>query len=212
MVFLPETVTESRSTDVRQQLATEQKRLAKLWDAFKKQEDEYRAVERERDELWARVQDLEKVASVLGDSPTKTAARLTHLETENERLRRDVSEIGARLEENRNAFYDEQQRLAKLYKVYEDTEAQLERAQKELDRLNNRVASRTKAATASASQSKPKPKRKKSGLTPKQRAQRKYAASLRGIRKRAGKASGGSGLIKNRSAARALRRKLGLKS
>ena len=52
---------------------------------------------------------------------------------------------------------------------------------------------------------------KKSTLTKKQRAQRKYAASMRGLRKRAKKTSGGKGRVAKRSSATRLRRKLGLK-
>ncbi len=54
-------------------------------------------------------------------------------------------------------------------------------------------------------------KRGKSKLTKKQLAQRKYAASMRGVRKRAKKASGGKGRVSKRSGATKLRRKLGLK-
>ncbi|HJQ93116.1 MAG TPA: hypothetical protein VJ874_02395 [Candidatus Thermoplasmatota archaeon] len=53
--------------------------------------------------------------------------------------------------------------------------------------------------------------KKKKALTPKQRAQRKYAASMRGVRKRAKKASGGKGRVAKRAGAAKLRRKLGLK-
>jgi hypothetical protein len=53
--------------------------------------------------------------------------------------------------------------------------------------------------------------KKKSKLTKKQLAQRKYAASMRGVRKRAKKASGGKGRVAKRSSATKLRRKLGLK-
>ncbi len=47
-------------------------------------------------------------------------------------------------------------------------------------------------------------------LTPRQRAQRKYAGAMRGIRKRAKTATGGRGRIGKRSAATNLRRKLGI--
>ena len=53
--------------------------------------------------------------------------------------------------------------------------------------------------------------KKKSKLTKKQLAQRKYAASMRGVRKRAKKASGGKGRVTKRAGATKLRRKLGLK-
>ena len=47
-------------------------------------------------------------------------------------------------------------------------------------------------------------------LSPAQRNQRKYAATVKGIRGRAAKAAGGKGRIKNRPAAKKLRGKLGL--
>ena len=53
-------------------------------------------------------------------------------------------------------------------------------------------------------------KKAKSKLTKKQLAQRKYAATMKGIRKRAKTTSRGKGLIKKRSAASTLRKKLGL--
>jgi hypothetical protein len=56
-------------------------------------------------------------------------------------------------------------------------------------------------------------KRKRAGkLTKKQHAQRKYAAKMRGVRKRAKTTRGGKGRIAKRSTATRLRRKMGLKS
>ncbi|MHB8632675.1 MAG: hypothetical protein ACYDBQ_01725 [Thermoplasmatota archaeon] len=62
----------------------------------------------------------------------------------------------------------------------------------------------------------PKRPRKKTGarkkpLSTKQRAQRKYAARMKGVRKRATAARGGKGAIAKRQAATRLRRRLGLK-
>lgn len=54
-------------------------------------------------------------------------------------------------------------------------------------------------------------RKKPKALTPKERAQRKYAARVKTLRARAAKAGGGRGRIKARAAARKLRRKLGLK-
>lgn len=48
-------------------------------------------------------------------------------------------------------------------------------------------------------------------LTRKQRAQRKYAGKMRGVRKRATKTRRGKGRIKKRPAARKLRKRLGLR-
>ena len=55
------------------------------------------------------------------------------------------------------------------------------------------------------------PKARGSGLTPKQRAQRKYAAGMRTVRSRAKTTKGGKGRIAKRSGATKLRRSLGLK-
>lgn len=53
---------------------------------------------------------------------------------------------------------------------------------------------------------------KKSKLSKKQLAQRKYAAQVRVLRQRAKKTAGGKGRIAKRSSATKLRRKLGLKA
>jgi hypothetical protein len=52
--------------------------------------------------------------------------------------------------------------------------------------------------------------RSKTQLTPRQKAQRKYAAAMRSIRSRAKTTRGGRGRIGTRSAATKLRRKLGI--
>ena len=52
----------------------------------------------------------------------------------------------------------------------------------------------------------------KKKLTAKQLAQRKYAGSMAGVRRRAKKSSGGKGRVAKRSSAAKLRRKLGIKS
>ena len=54
--------------------------------------------------------------------------------------------------------------------------------------------------------------RKSSTLTPRQKAQRKYAAGMRSIRTRAKTTRGGRGRIGKRAAATTLRRKLGIKT
>ncbi|MFO1532147.1 MAG: hypothetical protein ABR562_00375 [Thermoplasmatota archaeon] len=56
------------------------------------------------------------------------------------------------------------------------------------------------------------PAKRKAKLTKKQLAQRKYAARMKGVRKRAKKAAGGKGRVAKRGAASAMRRHLGLKA
>jgi hypothetical protein len=66
------------------------------------------------------------------------------------------------------------------------------------------------AARKSAKRAKKSAKRSK--LTRKQLNQRRYAASMRGLRKRAKKRTGGKGRVAKRSSATRMRRKLGLKA
>jgi hypothetical protein len=69
-----------------------------------------------------------------------------------------------------------------------------------------------KAATKSARKTtKRSPKKSAKKLSKKQVAQRKYAATVKTIRKRAKKTAGGTGPIADRPAATAARKKLGLK-
>jgi hypothetical protein len=56
------------------------------------------------------------------------------------------------------------------------------------------------------------PRRKRSKLTTKQKAQRKYASQMRAVRGRAATTARGRGRIETRRAATTLRRKYGLKS
>lgn len=202
MVRLPQAV--AKVDSARQELLLEQRRLAKLWDAFKKQEDEYRAIERERDDLWTRVQELEKASAGLGD-PRQTFARLRALEKENEKLRADVADLGGRLEEYRASFNEEQERLAKLYKVYEDAEAGRLRAEKEAHKLGKerdgllgKIGSLSRTAQAVATQRGGKGSKR-------QRLQRQYAGRMGAIRRRAARAPGGKGPIANRTAAQKAR-------
>lgn len=131
MILLATATVTTKASGPKQELLLEQRRLTKLWDAFKQQELEFRAIERERDDLWERVQELEKATEGLG-SPTQTLAKLQRYDEENQRLRADVADLGQRLEKNRQQFHEEQERLAKLFKVYEDAESRLGDAWKEL--------------------------------------------------------------------------------
>lgn len=54
-------------------------------------------------------------------------------------------------------------------------------------------------------------RKKRAKLSPRQRAQRKYAAGVKSMRGRAAQTRGGKGKIAQRAAARKLRRRLGLK-
>jgi len=58
----------------------------------------------------------------------------------------------------------------------------------------------------------PAKRKRKSTLTKKQLAQRKYAGRMSGVRKRAKKAGGGKGRISKRRAATGMRKRMGLKS
>lgn len=191
------------------ELESEQRRLAKLWDAFKTQEDQLKALEAERDDILAEYRKLEKSIADLG-SPQRVKARITQLEAENQLLKGDAARTASRLEEYVKLFTREQERLAKLYKVFEDTEARLDKANAELAKA---TATPRKVAPVA-----PTPARKRKGTAkkgvlglPLAERKKRYNAEFAAFRKRAAKARGGKGAYKDRPGAVALRKKYGLK-
>lgn len=115
---------------VKAELEREQRRLAKLWDAFKTQEDQLKALERERNDILDKFRGLERQLVDMG-TPTQIRARISHLDSENRRVGSDLATASTRVEKYVGLFTQEQERLAKLYKVYEDAEARLHRYETE---------------------------------------------------------------------------------
>lgn len=115
---------------VRDQLETEQERLAKLWDAFKTQEDELRAIENERDALLKRLEEMEDEMKEIG-SVASVKAKLDYLESENKRLSDELRKASDLTDDYRENFEKEQERLAKLFKVYEDVSGQIDEYQEQ---------------------------------------------------------------------------------
>jgi chromosome segregation ATPase len=181
------------------ELDNEQKRLAKLWDAFKTQEDQLKSLMRERDDALTQYRNLEKTFTELG-SPTKVRARISELEAENRRLEAEGNVAASRLERYVDLFTKEQERLAKLYKVYEDAEA----------RLNtfNKAAAKT-AATVRPATTRPASKPSPKPTTAQRRAA--YERELAAFKKRAAARPGGKGKFENRPGALKLKRKYGIK-
>ncbi|MHB8634069.1 MAG: hypothetical protein ACYDBQ_08915 [Thermoplasmatota archaeon] len=141
---------------LRRELEAEQARLAKLWEAYKAQEDELQRAKREYPQLEERLQDRERTIENL----RRDVARLEPLSRyksdydtvvkENQGLRGEVDHLDAELRraadqirsiehemgilredasskkrvgELESQLEEERERLAKLYKVYEDLEA-----------------------------------------------------------------------------------------
>ena len=145
------------AAEAQRELEREQDRLAKLWDAYKIQEDELERLKRdyplmeekmfERDrqidnlrrelsrlEGSARYKDQYEDAAAQND---KLRGEVDHLETELERALRTIEGLegevdslraneadAGRLAELESQLAEEQERLAKLYRVYEDVEAE----------------------------------------------------------------------------------------
>ena len=114
------------------ELENEQKRLAKLWDAFRTQEDMLNQLQAERDSVMKEWKSLERQMEGLG-TPSKIRTRLATLENTNTRLRNDSSSAQARLEEYARMYAQEQERLAKLFKVYQDTQSKYDTLRKRTD-------------------------------------------------------------------------------
>jgi len=114
------------------ELENEQRRLAKLWDAFKTQEDIIKQLQTERDNILKEWRSLERQMENLG-TPARIRSRLAGLENQNQRLRNDASSATARLEEYARMYSQEQERLAKLFKVYQDTQAKYDTLRKRVE-------------------------------------------------------------------------------
>ncbi len=193
------------------ELESEQRRLAKLWDAFKTQEDQLKALERERDDILGEYRKLEKSLVDLG-SPARVKARILDLESENQLLKGDAARTASRLEEYVKLFTQEQERLAKLYKVFEDTEARLDKANAEIARLapRKKIVAPVAAKPAPARKATVKKGAGKKPLTLAERRNR-YNTEFAAFKKRAMSARGGKGAYQNRPGAVALRKKYGIK-
>lgn len=149
------------------ELRQEQERLAKLWDAYKAQEDEFKALkaqsaewaprlgayEREIDSLHREVSRLEPLSRMKAefDNAQRENQVLRHeVESVNRELRaahdemaRHVDELASlralgnsksRVTELEHELDTERDRLAKLYKVYEEQSAGLKASHAHLDR------------------------------------------------------------------------------
>jgi len=152
---------------VRSELAREQDRLAKLWEAYKAQEDELsnlrretpilqeRVLERERalESLRREVSRLEPLSRYKGEYDAAVRENQT-LRVEVESLNRELRRLGdatreqeseivrlredaaskSRVAELESSLDAERERLAKLYKVYEEQAGDLKAAQLRLER------------------------------------------------------------------------------
>lgn len=151
----------------RSELAKEQERLAKLWEAYKVQEDELANLRREAPILQERVNERERAL----ESLRREVARLEPLSRykseyestvrENQSLRVEVESLGrelrrltdqvreqeaemvhlredaaskSRVAELQGSLDAERERLAKLYKVYEEQAADLKQSSGRLER------------------------------------------------------------------------------
>ncbi|MEK6975354.1 MAG: hypothetical protein AABY18_03320 [Candidatus Thermoplasmatota archaeon] len=125
---------------VRAELAREQERLRKLWDAFKTQEDE---LSRLRTAAPATLnasdgrgsESLRREVELLTGDLRRAAEGQKRLEDENQVLRengRAHSETNRRLTSVEGELAEERERLAKLYAVYEEVEGERKKLESRL--------------------------------------------------------------------------------
>lgn len=150
----------------RKALEEEQERLAKLWDAYKAQEDELNRIKRDyplmEEKLFERERTIEslnrEIAELQGlarykadyeslvDEAEKLEdeldAKTEELEEVNRTLKgleselgslRQISDLRPRVDELTQELEEERERLAKLYRVYEDLEAEKKDVEAQLD-------------------------------------------------------------------------------
>jgi chromosome segregation ATPase len=146
----------STDQDVRAELRREQDRLAKLWQAFKNAEDELEHLRKERPVMLETVADQDRSMAKLRSEMAQLREQAGHsdraeeLERRNrillievENLNREMRAAQHSLEQHAKGesahvasleadLRKEQERLAKLYQVYEEREAELKAAQARL--------------------------------------------------------------------------------
>lgn len=141
-VYQPKTVqatqvaaSDDEVTSLRGELAREQERLRKLWDAFKAQEDELarlRATGAPAAPLASAADDratesLRREVDLLTSDLRRAAEVQRRLEDENQALReaaRTHSEVAQQAQRLETELAEERERLAKLYAVYEEVDAE----------------------------------------------------------------------------------------
>ena len=137
---------EALRAEDKRRLDEEQRRLEKLWDAFKLQEREV-LTERERaGRLDRELQDKDSSRARLEADVEEKADQLRRVEEDNRLYQSKVEELEGRLaqlkdleemrsqaEDYRAKYEAERERLAKLYAVYEESEAERDRLKKELE-------------------------------------------------------------------------------
>jgi chromosome segregation protein len=134
------------SGETRRKLEEEQRRLEKLWDAFKMQERELRAAEEkatrlERDladkdagkaRLEADLEDKEADVRRTSEENAELLAKVEELERRLGQLK-DLEELRSQAEDYRAKYESERDRLAKLFALFEESEAERERLQREVE-------------------------------------------------------------------------------
>lgn len=137
---------EAVGAEHRRKLEEEQRRLEKLWDAFKLQESELRSASEKASRLERDLLDKDSSKARLEAEVEDKEKQLRAVEGENDELRAQVDKLTSKLEqlkdmeamrsqaEDYRAKYEaERERLAKLFAVYEESEAERERMRRELE-------------------------------------------------------------------------------
>lgn len=134
---------------VRAELASEQERLRKLWDAFKSQEDELSRLRSTNGAATAlqstaattsaadqrTIESLRRETELLAGDLRRAGEAQRRLEEENADLReqgRSRDEVERRANQFQSDLEQERERLAKLYVVYEEVEAERARLEQHL--------------------------------------------------------------------------------
>lgn len=143
-VYQPKTVqkeptlefTEDGTDPVRAELAREQERLRKLWDAFKSQEDELVRLRAAPPAAAAPTttaggsEALRREVDLLTGDLRRAADAQRRLEEENQALRDNAkvhAEVARQLASAQSDLDEERERLAKLFAVYEEVDAERKR-------------------------------------------------------------------------------------
>jgi chromosome segregation ATPase len=136
-----ESAPDATTDALRAELAREQERLRKLWDAFKTQEDELAQLRLATPTSTLSAADgrgsdsLRREVELLTGDLRRAAEGQKRLEDENQVLRENAkahAEVARRLTNVEGELAEERERLAKLYAVYEEVETERKKLESRL--------------------------------------------------------------------------------
>jgi chromosome segregation ATPase len=121
------------ATDAQSKYEQERQRLAKLWEAYEKQEKDFAALKDRVGGMEAEVADRDRIVKSLKDVLETRDRRTRELEIENTTLRNEKTSYEPRMQQLTTDLRIERERFAKLFALAEELEEEIKMAKKAIE-------------------------------------------------------------------------------